>query len=107
MSYAARIAVELVHAWCEKKWPGDGPSDGNKMASFVFDGKFSDVFDFKTFGTHKYIPTEKLNKDLGRPEGDGVFAYVKMYDDSLVLMTTSGLLAHWSGREADAAEWGA
>lgn len=103
---AAQLACELIHAWCEKKWPGDGPSDGARMASTVFNLDVMDVFDHKSFGSYKYIPSERLTRDLGESAGAGIFNYVQLYDGSYVLKTCDGRLAWWSGKEEDRAEWG-
>lgn len=104
---AAQIAAMLVHAYCRQTWPEPlrHQKDSAQMASTVLCGGFLDVFDFKSFGTHKYIPKDKLNADLGEPEGAGVFGYLRMHDDSYVLQTCDGRLATWSGKDEDKAEW--
>lgn len=101
----ARIAIIYVHAYCQQQWPGEGPTEGRNMASTVLTGSFLDVFDHKGTGSHKYIPADRLTKELGLPEGAGVFGYVKMYDDSYILQTCGGALAYWSGKDDEPAKW--
>jgi hypothetical protein len=104
---AARIAGEYIHAYCRQKWPekaGDA-STGPRMASTVANGSMIDVFDHRGGGSHKYIPADRLTQDLGEPLGAGVFSYWKMYDDSYLLRTCDGRLAHWDGTDEGKAEW--
>lgn len=96
----AHIAALYVRAHCKQTFNN---SDG--MESTVVTGGFLDVFDFKSFGSHKYIPTEKLNEDLGLPQGGGVFGYIIMADGSYLLRTCGGRLAYWSGKKEDAAQF--
>ena len=105
---AAQIVTLYVHAHCRQQWPTpmEHQTDSAQMASTVLNGGFADVFDFKGSGSHKYIPSDKLSQDLGEPLGAGVYGYLKMYDDSYVLMTCNGRLAHWSGKDEDIAVWG-
>ena len=105
---AARIVCLYVHSYCRQQWPEDEAEDyckGTKMASTVMNSDFADVFDHKGYGSHKYIPADKLTPDLGESEGAGVFGYWKMYDNSYILRTCRGPLAYWSGKDEDAAEW--
>jgi hypothetical protein len=102
---AAKIAALYVHAWCRQTFPPKDDRDRSvNMASTVLTGGFLDVFDFKDHGTHKYIPTERLNSELGFEQGAGVYGYVKMHDGSYLLMTCDGPLATWSGVEGEVAE---
>lgn len=75
------------------------------MASTMCAGQLIDVFDHKGYGTHKYIPAEKLTKDLGEPKESGVYGFWAMADGSYLLLTCRGPLAVWSGKPEDAAEW--
>lgn len=102
MANAARIVTVLVHAYCRETWPDEGAG----MASTVFDGSFADAFDIKEHGSYKYIPADKLTADLGEPQDAGVFGYCRLYDGSYVLKTCNGRLAHWTGKDTDAAIWG-
>jgi hypothetical protein len=108
---AARIAGEYITAWCRQKFapvaerPELRDEHPEKMASTVANGNMIDVFDHKGSGSHKYIPADRLTQDLGEPLGAGVFSYWKMYDDSYLLRTCDGRLAHWSGKDEDKAEW--
>ncbi len=91
MSQAYKAAV-LVQSYCQVKWPGNGVSEGNNMASTVFD-MFERVFETKGGGSHKHIPADEYSAALGMEAGSGVFGYVRMGDDSLVLLTCEGPLA--------------
>jgi hypothetical protein len=53
----------------------------------------------------EYIPADRLTQGLGEPPGAGVFSYWKMYDDSYLLRTCDGRLAHWDGTDDGKAEW--
>jgi hypothetical protein len=102
----AKTAALYIHSFCVVTWPpkeGDKLS-GTKRASTVANGDMIDVFDHKGGGTHKYIPTEKLNEDLGYRQGAGVFSYWQMADGSYLLRTCEGPLAYWSGNAEDKAE---
>jgi hypothetical protein len=108
---AAQIAGEYIQAWCRIKFAEDAPrpelrsKDPEKMASTVANGAMIDVFDHKGGGTHKYIPADRLTDDLGEKRGAGVYGYWHMYDDSYLLRTCDGRLAHWNGRSDSKAEW--
>jgi len=54
-------------------------------------------------GSHKYIPTERLNGQLGLRQGAGVYGYRKYADGSYLLLTCDNGLAHWDGTEASPA----
>lgn len=111
---AARIVTAYVHAYCREAFPDEGrklPSGtpcsfGVQMASTVCNGPMMDVFDYQSLGSYKYIPSDRLTADLEERQGAGVYGYWKMYDDSYVLLTCDGRLAHWSGKDEDKAEWG-
>lgn len=98
----AAIASGYVNAWCRAKWP----EEGAKMSSTMMNASMADVFDHIDYGSHKYIPADKLTRDLGEPTGGGVYGYWKMADGSYVLRTCRGPLAYWSGKTEDAAQWG-
>lgn len=103
----AKIAALYVHAYCRETLKPRHENDkahGTAMATTIANGEFMDVFDHKGGGTHKYIPTEKLNNDLGFPQGAGVFGYWLMGDGSYLLRTCDGPLCVWSGKEEDKAE---
>ena len=102
----ARLAAMYIHSLCQAKWPGEGPTQGMNMGSTMTNGAWIDVFDHKGYGTHKYIPADKLTADLEEPEGGGVYGYWKMADDSYLLLTCRGRLACWSGKPEDKAMWG-
>ncbi len=106
MSYA-QIAGQYMHAWCRAKWPEPmaHQTDSAQMASTMANGSMIDVFDHKGHGTHKYIPADRLTQDIGEPLGAGVYAYWKMADDSFLLLTCNGRLAHWDGTPEGKAEW--
>jgi hypothetical protein len=98
---AAQIAACYIHAWCRETWPDKGA----EMASTVANGSMMDVFDHKGYGSHKHIPADRLTTDLGEAIGAGVFGYWKMYDDSYLLRTCNGRLAHWDGTDEGKAEY--
>jgi hypothetical protein len=95
----AQIAAEYVNCYVIAKF-----NDVN-MASTIMNGSMADVFDHVGFGSHKYIPADKLSQDLGEQAGAGVFGYWKMKDGSYVLRTCKGKLAYWSGNPEDKAMW--
>lgn len=75
------------------------------MESTVCNGGLIDVFDHTGYGTHKYIPADRLTAELGMPEGAGVYGFWGMKDGSYLLLTCRGPLAYWSGKAEDKAEW--
>lgn len=103
----ALVAAELIHAYCKVKFPPqEGSSSkayGNYMATTVANGPLIDAFDHVGGGSHKYIPTTRLNADLSYPDGAGVFGYWKMKDGSYLLRTCEGPLAVWSGKDDEPA----
>lgn len=104
MKTYAEIAANYIHGFCRTTWPND--AEPLNMGSTVANGSYIDVFDHKGGGSHKYIPADKLTEDLGETQGAGVFGYWLMGDDSYLLRTSKGPLAHWSGKIEDKAEWG-
>lgn len=97
----AKTAGILIHSYCNQMWEAH---KANKMPSIVADGGFMDAFDIKSSGSHKYIPTERLNKELEYPQGAGVFGYFRFSDGSYLLRTCDGPLAVWSGKDDEKAE---
>lgn len=96
----ANTAAEYIKAWCAATF-----NDAARMESTMANGGMIDAFDHVGGGSYKYIPVEKLNQDLGLPNGAGVFNYWKMKDGSYLLRTCEGPLAVWSGKAEDAAFW--
>lgn len=99
----AKTAAECITAWCKLKWPDE--TGLNMPSTMANSSTLLDAFDHKGGGTHKYIPADKLSKDLGEPKGKGVYGYVMMGDGSYILQTCRGPLAYWSGEEKDSAVW--
>lgn len=97
----AKIAATYIAAFCRETFDENPES----MESTMCSGQMIDVFDHVGYGTHKYIPTERLNDDLELPQGAGVYSFWKMTDGSLLLLTCGGRLAYWSGSDEDKAEW--
>jgi len=95
----AKIAAEYTNLFAIARF------NDVKLASTIFNGEYADVFDHVGYGSHKYIPADKLTEDLGEPSGSGVFGYWKMADGSYVLRTCRGKLAYWSGQPDDKAMW--
>lgn len=98
--YAA-VAATYILAYCRETFDKDPES----MSRFVLNGSMIDAFDHTGYVTHKYLPTEKLNKDLGQPDGAGVFAAYGMKDGSYLLMTCHKGVAYWSGKPEDEAKF--
>ncbi len=102
----AKIAAQYITAWCRATYkPTKNHPDPDMMGSTMANGGMIDVFDHKGYGTHKYIPADKLTQDLGEREGAGVYGYWAMNDGSYLLLTCKGDLAYWSGKTEDAAQW--
>lgn len=97
----AKIAAEYIATWCKARF-----ENGQEMESTIAGGKMIDVFDHKGYGSHRYIPADRLATDLGLPARGGIYGYWLMADNSYLLLTCPGRLAFWSGKDADAAEWG-
>jgi hypothetical protein len=99
----AKIAAIYITAYCRETFAAKmNPED---MGSHVANGIMMDVFDHLGYGTHKYIPADRLTEDLGEKKGAGVFSYWKLRDGSYLLRTCRGRLAYWSGKVEDKAEW--
>lgn len=93
----ANTAAQYIKAWCAATF-----NDADRMESTMANGGMIDAFDHVGGGSHKYIPVEKLNEDLGLRQGAGVFNYWKMKDGSYLLRTCDGPLAVWYGGEEKA-----
>lgn len=97
----AKIAATYIGAFCRETFE----KEPDRMQSTVANGSMIDVFDHKGYGTHKYIPADKLAQDLELPDEAGVYGYWLMGDGSYLLLTCPGLLAWWSGKDEDCAQW--
>ena len=108
----ARVAAGQINAYCALKFP-QKPEDkrkmGSGMASTWTNGSVIDSYDHTGYGTHKYIAADEFTRQLGEPEGAGVYAYWGMKDGSLLLLTCRGPLA-WAPPYVDGveriAQWG-
>lgn len=90
----AQMAAEFVKAMCLMKFP----EDAKGMSKLVVDWlTFANI---KDSGSHKYVPKDRLNAELGLPEGAGVFGYVMFEDNSYILKTCRDGIAHWDGGES-------
>lgn len=96
----AKIAGMYVKAHCATTF-----KDPAGMESTALRGGYVDVFDHKGFGTHKYIPADRLSDELGEPRGAGVYGSFLMGDGSHLLVTCKGPLACWSGKDDEKATW--
>lgn len=96
----AYAAVIYVKGYCRMTF-----KNPENMESTVLSGDQLDCFDLVGTGSHKYIPTERLNNELGLPQGGGVYNYVKMKDGSYILLTCRGPLAYWSGKADEPAKF--
>lgn len=101
----AKIAALYITAYCRETFKDKNGKLGEDMGSALANGEMIDVFDHKGYGTHKYLPAEKLTKDLGEPVGAGVYGFWLMADGSYLLRTCRGKLAYWGGKPEDKAEW--
>lgn len=97
----AKIAATYIGAFCRETFD----KDPDRMQSTMANGEMIDVFDHVGYGTHKYIPADRLTEELGMRVGGGVYGYWKMKDGSYLLRTCPGPLAYWSGSDDDKAEW--
>jgi hypothetical protein len=88
----AKSAALMIMEVCKNRFPKDSMG----MEHYQLDSMAS-CFNIVNSGTHKYIPTEQLNADLGIPNGAGVFAYYKFKDGSYILMTCNHGLCVWDG----------
>ena len=70
-------------------------------ATTVFNGDQLDCFDISETGSHKHIPVDSLDGQLGLPKGAGVYGYVKFADNSYALTLCGGRLAYWTGKDED------
>jgi hypothetical protein len=97
MSYASTAAL-ATNAYCEKKFNNVG------MASTWFNGGWADSFDHSGHMTHKHFDSDRMTKELGEPEGSGVYGGWGMKDGSILLLTCNGKLAYCD--KDDSAKWG-
>jgi len=97
----AQIAAQYIHAWCRATYE----TEPDRMASTMAIPGLMDVFNHTGYGTHKYIPADKLNHDLELAQGAGVYGYWHMNDGSYLLLTCPGALAWWTGKAEDEAQW--
>lgn len=97
----AKIAAVYIHAFCRETFVKDPDS----MAASMANAEMIDVFDHRGYGSHKDIPTNKLNKDLDQSKGGGVYGFWLMGDGSYLLLTCGGRLAYWSGKKEDKAKF--
>ena len=109
----ARLAAIIVLEHCKTVWPDDWLGMAKHDFEMLAAGE---IFDITDSGTHKYIPTERLNTELGLPQGGGVYGYHKFRDrkrmnaegkwedvpgsGGYVLVTCSHGLAVWEGGDA-------
>ena len=91
----AKIAAMAAYAIAKEKWPDDAKGMSTMMMSMI--ANLADC----SYGTHNYIPQDKLNQELGLPNGAGVFAYYKFDDDSYVLLTCNDGLAIWKNQTVE------
>lgn len=89
----ARMAAQFVKHYAEATFPDDAKG----MSKHVMD--YLTFADIKDRGSHKYIPTERLNAQLGLPDGSGVYGYLKFADNSYILLTCYAGIAHWDGAD--------
>jgi hypothetical protein len=94
----AKLAVRFSRAMAQYVWPDK--HEGMEQYTQEWLGAIDTRTDV---GTHKYIPTKKLNEDLGLTDGSGVWGYTKYPDGSYLLMTCSDRNASWSGKPEDKA----
>lgn len=94
----AKLAVKFSRAMSQMVWPDDTTNMEQYTQEWLarIDSRVDE-------GTYKYIPEDKLNKDLGLTKGNGVWGYAKYPDGSYLLKTCSHRLAHWSGKMEDMA----
>jgi hypothetical protein len=89
----AITAAQLVQTYCRTIFP----NDPLEMECIV--AQHLRVFKVVSSGSHKYIPADKLSKDIGAEPGSGVYGYEKMEDGSFMLYTCCHGLAVWDGKE--------
>ena len=105
----AKLAAIICMEHCCHVWPDDWLG----MAKHDFEMlAVAGIFETESSGTHKYIPTERLNTELGLPQGGGVYGYWKFKDrqrydgekyvdipesGGYVLLTCDNGLAVWAG----------
>ena len=97
----ARLAAEFALAMSARKFPDDVKA----MAGYCVEWLVA-LGDIASYGTHKYIPQEALNAQLGLPDGAGVYGYYRFKEDgSCILLTCNHGIAVWAGQDADKAEF--
>jgi hypothetical protein len=90
----ARMALEFCRAISKERFP----DDWRNMETLCVDWLAS-IDAAVDAGSHKYIPAERLNNDLGLPQGAGVYNYRKYVDGSYLLLTCRNGLAIWDGSD--------
>lgn len=96
----AQTTAYFIQAYCAVNFV-----DSSRMESVVAEGRLIDAFDHNGYGSHKYIPTQKLNEHLKLPQGAGVYGYWFFSDGSYLLRTCPGPVAFWAGKEEDLPEF--
>lgn len=89
----AERAYLLIESFCAHNFREGKALESQMVATFI------NCFDVQDCGSFKYIPTDRLNADLGLPNDAGIFGYVRFTDESYLLQTCDGPLAIWSGAE--------
>lgn len=96
----AKTAAYYLQAYCELTF-----TDSKRMESTMATGSMIDCFDHLGYGSHKYIPADKLTEQLNMPKGAGVYGYWEFADHSYLLLTCPGPVAFWSGKVEDLPEF--
>ena len=96
----AKTATYFIQAYCVVNFVNP-----TRMESVVADGILMHVFDYSSYGTHKYINSDDLTIQLGMTPGAGVYGYYLFPDGSFLLKTCPGPVAFWSGKGEDKPEF--
>lgn len=94
----AQMAAEFIQAFSKSRWPNDAVRMETGTADYLH--SFADI---ASSGSHKYIPADKLSKDIGAEEGSGVYGYMMFRDGSYLLKTCCHGVAVWEGGDDDVA----
>lgn len=86
----AKMAAEFVKAMCLLKFPDDARAMSKHVVDWL---TFADY----TTGTHKYIPSDKLDDLLDLEPGSGVYGFLYFNDGSYILLTCHDGIAWWDG----------
>jgi hypothetical protein len=78
-----------MQAYAKERFPGDW----RNMSRVMFTGEFAAAFKLAGHGSHKYIPTDAWDAELGLPAGAGIYGYTRMEDGSYILETCRNGLA--------------